>query len=70
MTSLPGKHRKQRCAMTTDSDREMITGRARRASITNSRFIIERMLETSERQPIPIPRPRQIRSPEFSLFLH
>ncbi len=51
MASLPKKLRKQRCIMTTDSEWEMITGRARRAGKTNSRFIVERMLEAAERQP-------------------
>lgn len=51
MTSLPRELRKQRCIMTTDSEWEVITGRARRAGKTNSRFIVERMLEAAERQP-------------------
>ncbi|MCY3873383.1 MAG: hypothetical protein OXF88_03705 [Rhodobacteraceae bacterium] len=51
MTKLPRELRKQRCIMTTDSEWEMITGRARRAGMTNSRFIVERILQAVERQP-------------------
>ena len=51
MPSPPRELRKQRCIMTTESEWEMITDRARRAGRTNSRFIVESILETAERQP-------------------
>ena len=51
MTSLPRELRKSRCIMTTDSEWEMITGRARRAGKSYSRFIVEHILQAPERQP-------------------
>lgn len=38
--------------MTTDSEWEMITSRARRAGMNNSRFIVERTLDAGEQQPV------------------
>ena len=52
MTSPPRERRKQRCITTTDSEWELITSRAKRASMTNSRFIVERTLDAGEQHPV------------------
>ena len=51
MTRIPRELRKQRCIMTTDSEWEAITGRAKRAGMTNSRFIVRAYARCAGEQP-------------------
>ena len=48
MARMPREKRKGRCVMTTDSEWQMITSLADRAGMTNSRFLVERALESRE----------------------
>jgi len=51
MARTPRERTRQRCVMTTDSEWEMIGALARRAGLSNSRFLVERALESREPAP-------------------
>ena len=51
MTRTPRERTRQRCVMITDSEWEMITSLAGRAGMSNSRFLVERALESREPAP-------------------
>ncbi|MXW86667.1 MAG: hypothetical protein F4Z55_12575 [Boseongicola sp. SB0667_bin_21] len=51
MARTPRERTRQRCVMTTDSEWEMIGALARRAGMSNSRFLVERALESREPAP-------------------
>jgi len=51
MTRTPRERTRQRCVMTTNSEWEMIGALARRAGMSNSRFLVERAL--ASRDPAP-----------------
>jgi len=51
MAGTPRARTRQRCVMTMDSEWEMIGALARRAGMTNSRFPVERALESREPAP-------------------
>ena len=51
MAGTPRERTRQRCVMTTDSEWEMIGALARRAGLSNSRFLVERALESRDPAP-------------------
>ncbi|MDE2914161.1 MAG: hypothetical protein OXL68_14690 [Paracoccaceae bacterium] len=48
MAQPPEGRRRQRSIMTTDSEWELITSRARRAGMTTSQFIVHRTLDAAD----------------------
>lgn len=51
MARQPRETRRQRCIMTSDSEWQMITSLADRAGMSNSRFLVERALESRDPEP-------------------
>ncbi len=51
MARTPREKTRQRCVMTTDSEWEMIGALARRAGLSNSRFLVERALDSRDPAP-------------------
>ena len=51
MAGTPRERTRQRCVMAADSEWEMIGALARRASMSNSLFLVERALESREPPP-------------------
>ncbi|MDE2792470.1 MAG: hypothetical protein OXI81_18910 [Paracoccaceae bacterium] len=51
MARQPRETRRRRCIMTSDSEWQMITSLAGRAGMSNSRFLVERALESRDTEP-------------------
>lgn len=54
MTREPGRKRKQRCIMTTDSEWQRLREQARAAGMSTSRYIVHRLSEPTVEPELPI----------------